>query len=390
MRNLTSRLVLLCAAALFTIGLWAGVAEAAPAMQDADITIVGQVDVAGSDDPTCPVCNLALDMDDTTYAATNPLPSFDVRVLMNGAEVDTITTSAAGDAIQIATFTGMELLDGESYTIEVVGDPSGWLGCFNDSPSKTLTIDDFDLGGARVDFFFYVDTECPGGGAEPTATATVGPTSTPVLPTVTPGGPTVTPMPTSEEPTAMPGDDDDDDDDDDKADDGDHPGRHKDFSRSFGSPASALGSIRGVSFIDHNGNGQIDAGEPGLNDVGVRIQGGGLDKTYLTDGTGMYGWDGLGPGEYHVFIEPGSEWTITTPQRYLVSINGGITQGIDFGLTRGAAMAGGTGGRLIGATPRLPATGIADLPTVPLLGTLAALLAGLAMVGLAVERRRRS
>jgi hypothetical protein len=163
---------------------------------------------------------------------------------------------------------------------------------------------------------------------------------------------------------------------------------------------SGLGQIKGMGFIDLNANGRFEAGEPGLNDLRIILRGGGLDLDYITDGTGAYNFGTLGAGVYDVFIEPGPEWFISSARLYKVTVEGDIVTNVNFGLIRHTDLAALRQPAHMSPAPshgrqarhhgiRLPSTGIADLPTAPLLGTLAALLGGLAMVGLAAERRRQ-
>ncbi len=376
-----------------------------PSGNTVSLLVVSFVDVDGGSDPGCPACNGELDDGDDDYATGDPLTPMEF-VVRNaaGGEVARGQTSALANLQQVA-FDVPELSAGASYSVELVASPDEWLLCFNDAPRKVIAASDFQLGSARADFYFYKQPFCPN----------VAP---PVVPT----------QPPSEPPS---GDDDDDDDDDNNGGSGGGSGSGSSGGGSGGGAGSAapapggggtggrvgggmgapgagggvgriagpgggsgLGQIKGMGFIDSNANGRFEAGEPGLNDLRIILRGGGLDLNYITDGTGAYNFGTLGAGEYDVSIEPGAEWFITTPQLWKVTVEGDIVTNVNFGLIRHTDLAAKRKPAPQVHRPaknhqvRLPSTGIADLPTAPLLGVLAALLGGLAMVGLAAERRR--
>lgn len=352
--TLPLRAIVAALATLFITGALAGRLSAAPAAQGGTIglIIVGHVDVDGGPDPNCPTCNGVEDQADQDYADTDPLPEIEFAIFdISGTEVARGTTTAQGNAVQILTQDVPELGPDEEYTVEIQSGPDGWEVCKGET-SQTVNEGDVGVSGsARLDFYFYKTEFCQNG----------QPTETPDT-TATPGGDTpvpgtsATPAPTSKPSGGST--------------------RHKDKEQK-------LGAIAGVAFIDENQNGVIDPGEPGLDHVGINIHGGGLQKVFITGGPGNYSFDGLGVGEYDVFIQPGAEWKITTPSRYHVKVNGNHVVGIDFGLVRSGAKAKAS------ATVRLPATGIADVPLAPALGGLATLLGGLAALGFVFERRRR-
>lgn len=65
------------------------------------------------------------------------------------------------------------------------------------------------------------------------------------------------------------------------------------------------GAIGDHVWTDQNGNGIQDPGEPGIEDVDVRLtgtddQGGTVDRATVTDGAGDYRFGGLRPGEYTI------------------------------------------------------------------------------------------
>lgn len=369
MRKYVSRSILALALVFGVTGAWNRTASAAPAAQsEFTILVVGFVDVFGASDPACPACNGEYETEDDDYAVSNPLsPAEFILRDTSGTEIDRQTTSPLA-GYQRYSFMVPELFDGESYTVELAGDPPGWQLCFNDTPARTLTVDDFTINNARVDFRFYQGCDAvPPTQAVPTATLQPG------QPTPTPDAsrPTNTPKPS-----------------------GGGGGANREPGERF---VNRLGSIRGIAFIDLNANGVFEAGEPGLNDVGVNLRGGGHEMFQITGPTGVHSWDGIGTGEYDLFIEPGPEWKITTPSKYKVKINGGVLTGYDFGLIRFSDLpvdkmdkpAHMAQPKSNYGTIRLPSTGVADLPTSPLMAVLALVLGGLAVAGWGYERRNR-
>ncbi len=149
-----------------------------------------------------------------------------------------------------------------------------------------------------------------------------------------------------------------------------------------------IGYIKGVAFIDLDQDGKLDPNDPGLNDVGVHLVGGGLDLLIITGPTGQFSFDGLGAGRYDVFIAPGPEWRVTTPSRYNgVRVQHNVVQGIDFGLTRVGAAPSGKAATDKHGMPKLPKTGVGELPSSALLALVAVVLGVVAVTGLALERR---
>jgi hypothetical protein len=318
--------------------------ESAPQRQ-ATFTIlaIGFVDLFGGNDPDCPGCNLEYDPEDEEAAMTDPLPEMEFRVLdTDGNEIARdVTTPLAG--LQRVSFEVPELADGEQYTLELVTPPVGWELCPNEAASRVLVLDDFQLATTRADYHFWHGCDL----GEPTSTPT------------TPGGPTATP-------TKPPEDEDEEEED--------------------GEPQQ-LGSIKGLAFIDLEGDGILGPNDPGLNDVGVHLVGGGLQLFQVTGSTGQFSFDGLGAGEYDVFVQPGPEWRVTTPSRYKVKVSGNVVTGIDFGFVRvGAAPPKKIKRVAPGAGVRLPSTGFTDLPMSRLMGVVALILAALTVVGFSTER----
>lgn len=329
----------------------AGSAHSAPLKQDPQFTIfaIGFVDMFGGDDPNCPGCDGVYQPEDEQFATDNPLPQLEFIVLdATDTEVARDTTEALA-TLQRAELVVPALVEGEEYTLELVSAPDGWELCPNESKTRTLTFDDFQLDSTREDFHFWQG--CQDGQATPTATSEPG---------ETPDG--NTPVPPTPKPSGTKSSDDNND-------------------------KQRLGSIKGLVFVDTNQDGALGPTEPGLNDVGVHLRGGGLDLFQVTPGTGTFSFDGLGAGEYDVFIQPGPEWRVTTPSLYKVKVDGNVVQGIDFGLVRTGEPA-----KPMAPKPddvkRLPPTGVADLPTSGLLGIVAMVLGAVALVGFSFERRR--
>ncbi len=350
------------------LAIEAQTASSAPARQTTvTITTAGFVDKFGGSDPNCPGCNGVYDAEDRAEAASNPLPSMEFVVKSGtGAELGRQNT-ADFLGVQRAEFT---VAEEESYQIELATDPPGWQLCPTESRTRTLVQADFRLGAATVRFNFTQG--CTIAAATPTP---FGPTAT-LRPGVTPSA---TPRPGS---TRVP-------------DPGDPDGRDRD-----GPQTGPFGQLRGVAFVDSNQNGKFEAGEPGLNDVQVYLGGGGLEISQVTKSDGMFNFPGLGATKYDVYINPGSEWFVTTPKKYTVPVNGNDVAGIDFGLIRytdrGVATPMPGGPRTArtyqlppGSGIRLPHTGFAGLPEAPLLALLVATLSGLAALGYGAERRGR-
>jgi uncharacterized repeat protein (TIGR01451 family) len=65
----------------------------------------------------------------------------------------------------------------------------------------------------------------------------------------------------------------------------------------------AAGGLAGRVWLDHDGNGLEDAGEPGVPGVDVSLSGGAVVAT-ITDANGEYAFDGLFPQSYTVAIDP--------------------------------------------------------------------------------------
>lgn len=75
------------------------------------------------------------------------------------------------------------------------------------------------------------------------------------------------------------------------------------------------GSIGHRVWLDSNGDGLQESGEPGIAKVAVRLTGtddlgARVSRTTVSDASGLYRFDGLRPGDYRVaFANPGGGWT---------------------------------------------------------------------------------
>jgi uncharacterized protein (DUF2141 family) len=99
----------------------------------------------------------------------------------------------------------------------------------------------------------------------------------------------------------------------------------------FGNAPS--GTIHGYKFMDLNGNGVKDDGEPGMANVTVRLSGNGIvpvDK--LTDASGYFRFSDLEGGPYLVeLVNDPAGYYLTTPDRYNVSLLSGGVETVYFG-----------------------------------------------------------
>ncbi|MCL4857777.1 MAG: carboxypeptidase regulatory-like domain-containing protein [Caldilineaceae bacterium] len=87
---------------------------------------------------------------------------------------------------------------------------------------------------------------------------------------------------------------------------------------------SYIGSaIDGLVFLDHNGNGARDSGEPGLANVTVTLtlQGGRSTRSASTDASGGYRFADLPAGVYEITITPPAGFTMTTDSEFTITVN---------------------------------------------------------------------
>lgn len=80
-------------------------------------------------------------------------------------------------------------------------------------------------------------------------------------------------------------------------------------------PVVKTGTIGNYTWIDANGNGRQDAGEPFLNGVTLTL-GGTATGTQVTAGGGLYLFTGLGAGNYTVQATAPAGFTFTTPNAF--------------------------------------------------------------------------
>ncbi len=96
--------------------------------------------------------------------------------------------------------------------------------------------------------------------------------------------------------------------------------------------------IEGTVFEDANGSGVQDAGERGVSGAGVCVYVLGSSSPLdcaTTDADGAYRFEGLRPGDYKVQLTSWpSGYENTTPVAVDVSVPGGATERVDFGLAR--------------------------------------------------------
>src|SRR5262249_30984578 len=98
--------------------------------------------------------------------------------------------------------------------------------------------------------------------------------------------------------------------------------------------STGAGSVHGVGFYDDDADGEPSDSETGMRDVEVTLlaQNGGK-RTTRTDDTGAFGFDGLGPGSYHVSVTLPTDHVGTTDSGQDISIAPGTdTPDVVFGL----------------------------------------------------------
>lgn len=368
---------------LFALLIAAGAvadAAAAPLAQDEPrVSIVAFPDVAGEGSfwPDCPGCDGQFTAADALIATSDPLPPVDVALRdVSGGMEQTATTRPLSQGRQA---TGFMVPSVGSYEVELVDIPQGWALCPDEDAVVRVDASDFDPDTMLARVSFPMTRGCAALATEtvPAEPATDTPVPTISIITSTPRptrtrrpSATATATPTTEpepEPT---------DDAGSGGDGGDGDG---------GGDPTSLGAIRGIAFQDLDGDGVLGPMEPGIEGVGVRLEGGGAALTVLTSPAGSYSFDGLGAGTYTVYVDeapPGSAFS-TTSRFEDVRVSGGTVLGIDFGFVP----ADGRGGRL-SDRPALPHTGfIRGDGALPWLG-LALLGAVLGALGYGLERRR--
>ncbi|MGD2104054.1 MAG: SdrD B-like domain-containing protein [Anaerolineae bacterium] len=101
---------------------------------------------------------------------------------------------------------------------------------------------------------------------------------------------------------------------------------------AFESPIDPPYTIRGTAFDDTNVDGDLSAGEPGIQGVTISLEGDSIDGMITTDPNGDY-WFALGwPGIYTVTAVTPVGYANTTPQSGVAEFNGSDEQvTINFG-----------------------------------------------------------
>jgi protocatechuate 3,4-dioxygenase beta subunit len=106
----------------------------------------------------------------------------------------------------------------------------------------------------------------------------------------------------------------------------------------FGNFLPQPGTIQGLKFRDSNNNGILDAGEPGLPDVEIRLTnvtaggGSGTPLTTTTNSSGNYLFANLAPGTYRIREVNQTGFTQSTPDPADIALtSGAIVSDINFG-----------------------------------------------------------
>ncbi len=120
------------------------------------------------------------------------------------------------------------------------------------------------------------------------------------------------------------------------------------------------GSISGHKWLDLDGDGVHDSGEPGLGNVTITLKGGGLQTSVLTKSDGSYLFDGLEPGTYEVAEIVPANMVNTSPVSRTVQLGSGEAE-IDVDFLNAVVQTGGevvTPPRGLGGADHLPRTGL--------------------------------
>jgi protocatechuate 3,4-dioxygenase beta subunit/glutamine cyclotransferase len=124
------------------------------------------------------------------------------------------------------------------------------------------------------------------------------------------------------------------------------PGGQGEYFLSMTTAAYPSGGVSGEVYNDLNGNGNLDAGEPGLQnwEVDVFDSNNNFVASQLTDANGDFNFQGLEPGTYTVDEILQSGWTQTAPPApgtFTVTITAGNTiTGQDFGNVQNITISG--------------------------------------------------
>ncbi len=97
-------------------------------------------------------------------------------------------------------------------------------------------------------------------------------------------------------------------------------------------PNTSPGAVRGTVWLDGNGDGVVDSGEPRLANVTVTLSAGGVQTVTLSTFAGAYEFRDLPPGSYTVEeVQPLAMRFSSTLDRVTVSVAAGQEQIVDFG-----------------------------------------------------------
>jgi uncharacterized protein (DUF2141 family) len=103
-------------------------------------------------------------------------------------------------------------------------------------------------------------------------------------------------------------------------------------------------TINGEVFQDSNGNGKLDAGEPGLSGWTVNLEdtSNNILATQTTDSNGNFAFNQLPPGSYQLVEVSKKGWTQTSPNPIPITISAGQTVTGNFGNFRAVRVSGMT------------------------------------------------
>jgi hypothetical protein len=347
------------------------------------IAVVAYPDLSGEQSAgrDCPGCDGAFTDADTEANADAPLPSLDVILRDEGGdEVERNATSGLANGRQVTFFT---VASPGKFELELGALPEPWALCPDAEMQRTIGADDFDATTGIATVEFYVWRSCKAAAA-PTATEAATAETMPAGSTATEGAaaPVTSPSATSLPPTAT-------------------EAPTEAMAAAATTPTAkaplSLGAIRGLVFVDLDGDGRAGPAEAGVPGVTVRLAGDDDASAEEVSGVaGTFEFKGLVAGDYDLSVAVPAGYRVTTPDRYAgVAVHEDIVMGLDFGLAGPAdaaapaapATTGDTGG-----PGSLPGTGVQLHSTGGLFLGLAALIGAFGAFGLAVEHHlgRRS
>lgn len=115
---------------------------------------VALVNVAGGPDGACPACDGVYDAADRAAAVRSPLPQLRFVAEDSRGRRLAVTRSTAVDGIQVGAMSIAAADANGIIVVRVEGLDAAWTPCPNASTSREVTIKDFALGTARLDFHF--------------------------------------------------------------------------------------------------------------------------------------------------------------------------------------------------------------------------------------------